>query len=111
MRSIDVRVSWHLADAEPQQALALVRQPGNGCRLDTLEALARQLPAENGADAVQLLQRVFDVAMAGASSPYATPLALVRDILARMPLAQQAPWLADLRVRYKPKRNFIAGLP
>ena len=111
LRSIDVRVSWHLADAEPQQALALVRQPGNGCRLDTLEALARQLPAENGADAVQLLQRVFDVAMAGASSPYATPLALVRDILARMPLAQQAPWLTDLRVRYKPKRNFIAGLP
>lgn len=111
LRSIDVRVSWHLADAEPQQALALVRQPDNGCRLDTLEALARQLPAENGADAVQLLQRVFDVAMAGASSPYATPLALVRDILARMPLAQQAPWLADLRVRYKPKRNFIAGLP
>lgn len=111
LRSIDVRVCWLLADAVPQQALALVRQPGNGCRLDTLEALARKLPAENHADAVQLLQRVFDAEMAVASSPYARPLALVQDILARMPLAQQAPWLAELRTRYKPKRNFIAGLP
>ena len=60
---------------------------------------------------MHLLQRVFDFAMGHASSPYAEPLALVRHILARMPPAQQLRWLAELRTQYKPKRNFIAGLP
>lgn len=111
VRRVDLRVSWHLADGEPQQALALVQQAGTGCGLQTLQALAHKLPAENDADAVHLLQRLFDDAMGHASSPYAAPLALVRHILARMPPLQQPGWLAELRTQYKPKRNFMAGLP
>ena len=38
-------------------------------------------------------------------------VARVREILERLPPAERSAWLADLRARYKPKRNFIAGLP
>lgn len=111
LHSVDIRVQWLLADGQPVQALALVQQPGTHCDPHTLTALAQQLPATHHAVAVQLLQQVFVTAMQTASSPYSAPLALVRAILVRMPAAEQATWLATLRTQYKPKRNFIAGLP
>ena len=94
-----------------EAALALVQQSGVRCAAATLETLARKLPRRHHAEAAQLLQRVFAQAMESATSPYAKPLELVREILERLPSAQQAAWLAELRTRYKPKRNFIAGLP
>ena len=106
-----MRVQWLMADGQPEQALALVQQPGTHCDPRTLTALAQQLPAAHHAAAVQLLQQVFVSAMQTAMSPYSAPLALVRTIVARMTPTEQAAWLATLRVQYKPKRNFIAGLP
>lgn len=111
VRVVRVRVAWYLAERNLEQALALVQQPGTRCDARLLEALALQLPPEQHAAAVQLLQRVFEPLMARASSPYTEPLALVKKILQRMESAQQAPWLATLREQYKPKRNFLAGLP
>ncbi|WCM94264.1 SWIM zinc finger family protein [Acidovorax sp. NCPPB 2350] len=110
-RVVTVRVQWLLAERAPDAALALVRQPGARCDPTVLEELAQRLPAEQDADAVELLQRVFTHAMAMASSPYARPLELVRAIVARMPAEARSPWLASLRAEYKPKRNFVAGLP
>lgn len=110
-RLVSVRVGWLLAERHLEQALALVQQPGTRCEARLLETVALQLPPVQHAAAAALLQRVFDAAMAGASSPYTEPLALVHKILARMEPAQQAAWLAKLRAQYKPKRNFIAGLP
>lgn len=110
-RVVRVRVAWYLAERNLEQALALVQQPGTRCDARLLETLALQLPPGKHAAAVQLLQRVFEPLMARASSPYTEPLALVKKILQRMEPAQQATWLATLRLRYKPKRNFLAGLP
>ena len=110
-RDVSLRTAWLLADRDLEAALALVQQSGVRCAAATLETLARKLPRRHHADAAQLLQRVFAQAMERATSPYAKPLELVREILERLPSAQQAAWLAELRTRYKPKRNFIAGLP
>lgn len=110
-RDVSLRTAWLLADRDLEAALALVQQSGVRCAAATLETLARKLPRRHHADAAQLLQRVFARAMERATSPYAKPLELVREILERLPSAQQAAWLAELRTRYKPKRNFIAGLP
>ena len=110
-RDVSLRTAWLLADRDLEAALALVQQSGVRCAAATLETLARKLPRRHHADAAQLLQRVFAQAMESATSPYAKPLELVREILERLPSAQQAAWLAELRTRYKPKRNFIAGLP
>ena len=111
LRDVSVRVGWLLAERDLDAALALVQQGGTCCATRTLETLARKLPPRHHAAAVQLLSRVFDEAMVGATSPYAKPLELVRDILERLQPAEQTTWLAELRTRYKPKRNFIAGLP
>lgn len=111
VRDVSVRVDWLLAERDLDEALALAQQSGTSCFAPTLEALARKLPPRQHAAAAQLLRRVFDQAMAGASSPYARPLELVRDILKRLAPEAQTLWLAELRAQYKPKRNFIAGLP
>ena len=109
-RDVSVRVGWLLAERDLDAALALAQQGGTHCIASTLETLARKLPRRHDAGAAQLLCRVFEEVMLRATSPYAKPLELVRAILERLPPKQQAEWLAGLRVQYKAKRNFIAGL-
>lgn len=111
LRDVSVRIAWLLQDGEAEAALALAQQAGCGCVPATLEALARQLPQRHHAAAAQLLQRVLGSMMSTAVSPYAGPLALVREILARLSQEAQGPWLETLRTTYKAKRKFIAGLP
>ena len=108
---VSARVQWLMAERDLPAALALAMQGGTRCAADTLETLARKLPAQHHAEAAQLLQRVFGAAMTQAQSPYTRPLELVRAVLERLPPEQQAAWLALLRATYKAKRNFIAGLP
>lgn len=110
-RRVSVQINWHLADGHVQAALALALTPGTQCDMHTLQALAEQLPAAQDAAAVELLLRVFPTVMAVAASPYSEALALVRSIAARMDSVQKTVWLATLRAQYKPKRNFVAGLP
>lgn len=107
---VSVRVNWLLAEGKTEAALALA-QPPHRCSHDLLRTLARSLPQARNAQAVPLLQRVFDAVMAGASSPYHEPLALVREVVARMPPEQGRQWLSYLRAQYKAKRNFIKELP
>lgn len=107
---VSVRVGWLLAEGDADAALALAQTP-HRCSLDLLLVLARNLPKDRDAQAVPLLQRVFDAQMARAGSPYEEPLALVRETVVRMPPDQVRSWLAYLRAQYKAKRNFIKGLP
>ena len=111
VRDVSTRADWLLAEHDHDAVLSLVQRGDICCAVHTLETLARQLPPRQHAAAAQLLRRVFEQAMGNATSPYAKPLALVREILERLPPAERSAWLADLRARYKPKRNFIAGLP
>ena len=62
------------------------------------------------ADVVSQLRDGMTIGIGG-WGPRRKPMALVREILERLPPAERSAWLADLRARYKPKRNFIAGLP
>jgi hypothetical protein len=110
-RRVGVQINWHLADGNLDAALALALTPGTQCDMHTLQALAEQLPPAQNAAAVELLLRVFPTVMAVAASPYNEALALVRTIVARMDSVQKTVWLATLRAQYKPKRNFVAGLP
>jgi hypothetical protein len=109
-RIVSVRVQWLLSERKLDDALVLVQTP-NRCHPDLLLALARKLPSERQVEAVALLLRVFEVEMAGASSPYRTALALVHEALQRMTPARRIEWLAYLRAQYKAKRNFIKELP
>lgn len=109
-RLVSQRVSWWLAEGHWQEALDLV-QPPNRCDPRTLQRLAHALPPDEQATAVWLLQRVFDVWMAQAKSPYHNELALVREIIGRMAPAQAHDWVAGLRQTYKARRAFLAGLP
>ena len=108
-RNVSVRVDWLMAEKNWQQALELV-QPPHVCAPDLLHTLAKKLPKDQALSAIALLQRVFAVAMPGASTPYADVLALVADIAQRMDSFQRGQWLAGLRAQYKAKRNFIKGL-
>ena len=110
-RRVSVQINWHLADGNLGAALALALTPGTQCDMHTLQALAQQLPPAQDAAAVELLLRVFPTVMAVAASPYSDALKLVRTITARMDSVQKTVWLATLRAQYKPKRNFVAGLP
>lgn len=109
-RLVSQRVSWWLAEGRWQEALDLV-QPPNRCEPRTLYRLAHALPLTEQHTAVWLLQRVFDVWMAQAKSPYRNELALVREIADRMSPAQAGEWLTGLRQTYKARRAFLAGLP
>ncbi|MDD2713939.1 MAG: hypothetical protein PHU77_13555, partial [Simplicispira sp.] len=108
---VGVQIQWHLAEGDLPPALALALQPGNLCDMQTLQALALQLPPEHNATAVELLLRVFEPLMAMSASPYTEALALVHDVLARITGAEKLAWLTTLRAQYKDKHNFLAGLP
>ena len=110
-RRVSVQINWHLAEGSLDAALNLALTPGTQCDMHTLQTLAQQLPPAQDAAAVELLLRVFPSVMAVASSPYSDALKLVRTITARMDSVQKTVWLATLRAQYKPKRNFVAGLP
>ncbi len=111
LRNISVRVDWLLAEEQLDEVLALVLDPAHQCRPEQLLAIARGLPAAHDAEAVTLLQRVFEHKMLTAKSPYGETLALVAHICGRMPPQARSAWLAQLRTQYKAKRYFIAGLP
>ena len=106
-----MQITWLWADAILGASWALALTPGTQCDMHTLQALAQQLPPAQDAAAVELLLRVFPTVMAVAASPYSDALKLVRTITARMDSVQKTVWLATLRAQYKPKRNFVAGLP
>ena len=109
-RLVSQRVSWWLAEGRWQEALDLVQAP-NRCDPRTLYRLAHALPLTEQHTAVWLLQRVFDVWMAQAKSPYHNELALVREISGRMRPEPAREWLDGLRQTYKARRAFLAGLP
>lgn len=109
--NVSVRVDWLLAEQRTEEALALVSTPGHRCHIQLLEQIADALPPGPHGAAVQLLLRVFQLAMQHATSPYREPLDLVHRIVARMEAPEAADWLAALRKEHKARRNFIAGLP
>ena len=108
-RSVSDRVSWLLAENRWQEALTLVQSP-NRCHDAYLAVLAKRLPAMHDADAVRLLRQMFDSAMRVASSPYAEVLGLIADACKRMPPTAKAQWIAELRLTYKAKQNFLLEL-
>jgi tetratricopeptide (TPR) repeat protein len=110
VRDVTLRADILAAEGRWGEACALV-QPPAWCHERTLRHIALHLGAEQRGDAVRLLQRLLEDAMARASSPYEQELALVEEAARRMDAAPRAAWLSELRLLYKPKRNFIKGLP
>ena len=92
------------------EASALVEPPSE-CRDEIVARIARHLPSEENDRAVLLLQRVFEQAMHGATSPYHDQVALVREIAVRMDPPRRVAWLDSLRTEFKAKRNFVRELP
>ena len=92
------------------EACALVQPPAK-CDERVLSHVARHLPAEQNEQALSLFLQIFDRSMQKSSSPYANELALVEEIGARMDPVGRSAWLAQLRAKYKAKRNFVRALP
>ena len=92
------------------EAAQLVQVPAR-CQNEVLLSIARQLGEPQAQAALALLLRVFNAQMSRASSPYRAELALVAEIGGRMHAAQWVAWLAQLRISFKTKRNFIRDLP
>jgi hypothetical protein len=109
-REISVPIAWLLHEDEWQRALELLDQPEHWCERRTLLQLALRLPPTHHARAVPLLQSRLALDMQSSSSPYHAELQLVRHTLARLPEADTAAWLAELRACYARKSNFIKGL-
>jgi uncharacterized Zn finger protein len=109
-RDVTLRAAILADEGRWAEACRLVSSPA-WCEAATLHHIALHLGDEQRHDAVQLLQRVLDDAMDRAASPYEPELGLVQDIAQRLEPAERTAWLAELRARYKPKRNFIKGLP
>ena len=102
-------MQWLLAEGELEEALELV-QPPQVCDVRLLRTMASKLPKAGNAEAVSLLLRVFAWEMPSAGTPYREMLDLVQEAATRMLQPQRDKWLENLRVEYKPKRNFIKGL-
>lgn len=109
-RDVSLRAEVLGAEGRWSEACALV-QPPAVCRDGVLSQIARHLAPEQGDQALSLWLRVFNSAMRRASSPYRDELAMVEDIGRRMDHARRTAWLAQLRVEFKAKRNFIRDLP
>ena len=109
-RDVSLRAEVLCAEGRWSEACALV-QPPAVCRDGVLGQIAQHLPSEQGDQALALSLRVFDSAMRRSSSPYRDELALVDDIGRRMDPARRNAWLAQLRVEFKAKRNFVRDLP
>lgn len=109
-RDVTLRAAILADEGHWAEACRLV-QPPAWCEAATLRHMALHLGDDQRADAVQLLQRVLDDAMERALSPYQNELELVQDIARRLEPAARIAWLADLRARFKPKRNFVKNLP
>lgn len=104
-----LRIRWWLAENQPVTALALLDSPAT-CGTNLLEALALALPASHHVPAVVLLRHLFERHMPQDSSPYTKTLQWVAQAGQRMHPAERTGWLHQLRLIYKPKRNFIKGL-
>ena len=109
-RDVSLRAKVLCSERRWDEACTLV-QPPAVCRDGVLSKIARHLPPEQGDQALALLLRVFDSAMGRSSSPCRDELALVEDIGRRMDPARRTAWLAQLRVEFKAKRNFVRDLP
>lgn len=103
-------IRWLLRDNDRKYALTIMQRPSASCETETLCQLAVRLPATHAAQAVGILQPLFDREMQKASSPYAQALRLVQLVVQRMPQADAQTWLQSLRLTYKAKRKFMEGL-
>lgn len=109
-RNVSTRAALLCADGEWEAALALV-QPPHVADPGVLEWIARGLAPGRVPERIALLLRVFASSMANATTPYRDELRLVGEIGALMDPAARAAWLAQLRVEYRGKRNFVRDLP
>jgi hypothetical protein len=109
-RDVSLRARVLVAEGRADEALQLV-QPPCVCDPVVLQQIALQLTSDQHEAALGLLKRVFVQAMRSAQTPYREELDLVRQIAARQDEGVRALWLAQLRVEFKAKRNFIRGLP
>jgi hypothetical protein len=110
MRNVSLRAEVLFEEGRVDEALALVQAPSL-CHPLVLQQIALNLGEDRCGAAVTLLQRVFVHAMRTAQTPYRDELELVRQIQMRQDTESRAAWLAQLRVEFKAKRNFIRGLP
>lgn len=108
-RNVSLRAAILCSERRWEDACALV-QPPAVCDPGILRQIALHLDAGRRDDALALLMRVFAQAMRTASTPYRNELALVGEIAARLDPARRSAWLANLRVEFKAKRNFIRDL-
>ncbi|QEI08075.1 hypothetical protein FXN63_21185 [Pigmentiphaga aceris] len=109
-RDVSIRVNILRSEARWLDALALTQAPAFCENLVRLE-LARELPPDFHVQALELMISVFHSLMQPAAGQYRHELALVDEILKRMTADQGAAWLAEIRIEYKVKRNFIRDLP
>jgi hypothetical protein len=109
-RDVSATAAMLLHDGEVARALELV-QPPNVCDPRLLEAVAEHLPNSVDAAAFALLDRVLRAEMRHAQTPYTAALRAVSLALARLNSEQRKEYLGRLRLEFKAKRNFIAGLP
>jgi hypothetical protein len=110
LRNVSLRGQVLVEEGRVYEALALVQMP-SVCHPLVLRQIALKLGEDRYGAAVTLLQRVFVHAMRTAQTPYRDELELVRQIQTRQDAESRAAWLAQLRVEFKAKRNFIRGLP
>lgn len=109
-RNVSLRAAILCSERRWDDACALV-QPPAVCDPGVLRQIALHLDDARREDALALLLRVFGQAMRAASTPYRNELALASEIAARLDPARRGSWLANLRVEFKAKRNFIRDLP
>ncbi len=110
-RDVTLRASILCSEERWKEAYDAARQPAAWCRPDVLRRIARGLPPDHHAAALELLHELLEQAMQRAMTPYRDEHDLVGEIVLRMTPEQRIVWLDRLRFDYKAKRNFIRGLP
>lgn len=106
---ISARLEIYCAEEYWADAIAALQSPAY-CNRSVMHTLALKLPVAHKAEALRLLKSLFSSEMRNATSPYRNALELVAQISERLSEDERSAWLTTLRVEYKAKRNFVAGL-
>ncbi len=109
-RDVTLRAEVLCSEGRWAEACELV-QPPAVCRDSVLQHIAMHLDDTHREQALELLLRVFRIAMRRSSSPYREELVLVGEIARRLDAQRRSAWLSQLRAEYKAKRNFVRDLP
>lgn len=108
VRDVSIRVALLLTDGAVGEAFQVLH--GSGCRNDILEPLARAAEDSHPQQAAQLYRFLVEQTLPLRTGKYGDIVAMLQRFAALAPPESASAYLAELRARFRAKRNFTRDL-